>query len=145
MEALAETLGPVASGKRGENELRKWLAGFIATYRRHGPIIRAWMEDQLNDTTLTEVGLRAFARINAVLERRLDESGAARTNDGGVAAIAMLGMAERMAYFTSSRDLGYTDEQIVDTMTGLLHRGLFGGRSSGRAATRRRATASKRS
>jgi AcrR family transcriptional regulator len=145
MEALAATLGPVPSGKRGENELREWLAGFVAAYRRHGPIIRAWMEDQLNDTTLTEVGLRSFARINTALERRLGEAGATHLTEPGVASIAMLGMAERLAYFTSSRELGYHDDQIVDTMTELLHRGLFGGRPSGRATTRRRATTSKRS
>src|SRR4051794_37220914 len=126
MEALAGTLGPVAAGKRGENELRAWLTSFVAVYRRHGPIIRAWMEDQLNDTTLTNVGLRAFARINSALERRLEEAGAAHISHPSVAAIAMLGMAERMAYFSSSRDVGYDDEQIVDTMTELLHRGLFG-------------------
>jgi hypothetical protein len=103
------------------------------------------MEDQLNDTTLTAVGLRAFARINVALDGRLKESAATRPINSTVAAIAMLGMAERMAYFTSSRDLGYTDEQIVDAMTELLHRGLFGGRVPGRTATRRRATTSKRS
>ena len=144
MEALAETLGPVAPGKRGENELRAWLSGFVAAYRRHGPIIRAWMEDQLNDTMLTDVGLLAFAHINAALERRLEEAGASHLSDPAVAAIAMLGMCERMAYFASSRDLGYADDQIVDVMTELLHRGVFGGRTPAQPATRRQATASKR-
>ena len=63
-------------GKRGENELRRWLAGFVPAYRRHGPIIRGWKENQLTDPRLTAVGLRAFARINSALERRSQEAGA---------------------------------------------------------------------
>ena len=52
---------------------------------------------------------------------------------------AMLAMVERLAYFTSARDLGFDDAAVVDTLTTMLHRGVFG------APTRRRAATSKRS
>lgn len=144
MEALAQDLGPIDAGKKGEAELRRWLTAFVAAYRRHGPVIRAWMEDQLSDRKLIEVGLGAFARINDTLEHRLAESAPSHVSNPGVATAAMLAMVERLSYFASSRDLGFDDAAVVETMTTLLHRGVFGGRVT-KPATRRRAAASKRS
>ena len=53
---------------------------------------------------------------------------------------AMLAMIERLTYFTSSRDLAVSDGAVVDVLTTMLHRGVFGA-----PVSRRRATASKRS
>ena len=44
----------------------------------------------------------------------------------------MLAMVERLAYFTSSRDLGFDDAAIVDTLATMLHRGVFGAQPSRR-------------
>jgi AcrR family transcriptional regulator len=150
MTALAATLGPVTPDAAGRDELARWLAQFLDTYRRYGAVIRAWMEDQVVDRELLRVGIKAFAAINTNLLARLEEADAEHLRDRQAATAAMLAMVERLAYFTSSRDLGFDDAAIVDTLTTMLHRGVFGApakaaASSRHGATRRRATASKRS
>ena len=105
MEALAESLGPVTPDKAGEAELRSWLTQFVATYRRYGAVIRGWMEEQVVDRELVRLGLAAFQQIVENLQRRLAESDARRLPDPQVATAAMLAMIERLAYFTSSREL----------------------------------------
>ena len=139
MTSLAATLGPVTPDAAGRAELARWLSQFVATYRRYGAVIRAWMEDQVIDPELVRVGLKAFAAINANLRRRLEEAQPAHLENPEAATAAMLAMVERLAYFTSSRDLGFDDAAVVDTLTTMLHRGVFG------APTRRRAATSKRS
>ena len=143
MTELAATLGPITPDVAGQKELKRWLAQFLATYRRYGPVLRAWMEDQVVDRELVRLGLKAFAAINTNLRTRLEEAGASHLHDRQAATAAMLAMVERMAYFTSSRELGYDDAAIVDTLATMLHRGVFG--APAQRATRRRATTSKQS
>ncbi|HEY2814749.1 MAG TPA: helix-turn-helix domain-containing protein [Acidimicrobiales bacterium] len=140
MEALAASLGPVTPDRAGEIELRRWLAQFVATYRRYGAVIRGWMEEQVVDRQLVALGLAAFQQIVESLQQRLAETDATHLSDAQLATAAMLAMIERMTYFTSSRDLGFDDEQVVDALTTMLHRGVFGA-----PVSRRRAAASKRS
>jgi hypothetical protein len=140
MTDLAATLGPITPDAAGRDELARWLAQFVTTYRRYGAVIRAWMEDQVVDPKLVRVGLKAFEAINTNLRRRVEEAAPGHLDDPDAATAAMLAMVERLAYFTSSRDLGFDDDSVVDTLTTMLHRGVFGA-----PATRRRAAASKRS
>ena len=144
MTALAATLGPVTPDAAGQEELARWLAQFLATYRRYGPVVRAWMEDQVVDRQLMRVGLKAFAAINSNLRARLDEAAPTHLHNPQAATAAMLAMVERLAYFTSSRDLGFDDAAIVDTLATMLHRGVFGAPALQRA-TRRQGAVSKRS
>lgn len=140
MEALAASLGPVTPDKAGEAELRSWLTQFLATYRRYGAVIRGWMEEQVVDRELVRLGLDAFAQIVESLQRRLAEANAAHLPDPALASAAMLAMIERLAYFTSSPDPAFSDEAVVEVLTTMLHRGMFGA-----PVSRRRATTSKRS
>jgi len=139
MTSLAATLGPVTPDAAGRTELARWLSQFMATYRRYGAVIRAWMEDQVVDPELVRVGLKAFAAINTNLRRRLEEAQTAHLGNPEAATAAMLAMVERLAYFTSSRDLGFDDTAVVATLTTMLHRGVFG------APATRRGAGSKRS
>jgi len=140
MEELADSLGPVTPDKAGEAELRNWLTQFVATYRRYGAVIRGWMEEQVVDRELVRIGLEAFQQIVESLQRRLAEADSNHLPDAQLATAAMLGMIERLSYFTSSRELGYADEEVVEVLTTLLHRGMFGA-----PVSRRRAAASKKS
>jgi AcrR family transcriptional regulator len=148
MKALAATLGPVTPDAAGEDELRRWLRQFVATYRRYGAVVRAWMEDQVVDRELVRVGLSAFEAITTNLRARLDGADPPHLGDRATATAATLAMVERLAYFTSSRDLGVDDDAVVETLTTMLHRGVFGAPApgaKGQRTTRRRAATSKRS
>jgi len=101
-------------------ELRTWLADFIALYRRHGPVIRAWSERQVTDRNLARLGRRSFGRIAAALAERLP-SGA---SDPQLRAAALLALIERFTYVVTSRDLGWDDDVMVDTLAGVVHRGF---------------------
>jgi AcrR family transcriptional regulator len=126
MKALASTLGPIGSGPDGEAELRRWLAEFLGIYRRYGAVIRAWMEDQVVDRKQIALGLDAFAALTAALEARLHDAAPKHLADLELATPAMLAMIERFAYFTSTRDLGVTDDVGAATLATMVHRGFFG-------------------
>jgi len=136
MTALAAELGPVSSGPEGLEELRSWLGRFLATYRRYGPVIRAWMEDQAIDRSLRRLGRRAFADITGSLVQRLAEGRAAHLADPEMAAAALLAMIERFTYFVSSRDLPLDDEVLLTTLATVIHRGFFADVARRRAAPR---------
>jgi AcrR family transcriptional regulator len=126
MRGLAAELGPVTPDPAGYEQLRTWLARFMATYQRYGAVIRAWMEDQVADRALVALGLDAFADIASSLVRRLREAAVDHVADPELAAAALLAMVERLMYFATSRPVGIPDDALLDTLAGMVHRGFFG-------------------
>jgi AcrR family transcriptional regulator len=122
LSALAGTLGPVGPDEEGYAELRAFLGRFFATYRRYGPVIRAWMEGHVEDRAVSALGVRSFTEIAEALGRRLRECGAV----GDDAAVsALMAMLERFAYFLVSRRLDFDADAMLDTVARLVHRGFF--------------------
>ena len=128
MRALAASLGPIGPGPDGEAELQRWLGEFLAIYRRHGPVIRAWMEGQIAERSLVRIGVKAFRAITDALHERVREASPAHIAHKTVATTALLAMIERFAYFASSRELGFDDDHAVATLAVVIHRGFFGAR-----------------
>jgi AcrR family transcriptional regulator len=122
MSALAETLGPVGRGEAGYAELRAFLGRFFATYRRYGPVIRAWMEGHVEDRAVSALGVRSFTEIATALGRRMSEAGAA-ADDASISAL--MALLERFAYFLVSRRLEFDGDTTLDTVTHIVHRGFF--------------------
>jgi AcrR family transcriptional regulator len=122
LSALAGTLGPIGPDDQGYAELRAFLGRFFATYRRYGPVIRAWMEGHVEDRAVSALGVRSFTEIAEALGRRLRECGA----PGDAAAVSgLMAMLERFAYFLVSRRLDFDADAMLDTVTRLVHRGFF--------------------
>jgi AcrR family transcriptional regulator len=131
-DALAESLGVVDAGSAGVATLRAWLAEFLAFYRRYGVVIRAWAESQVTDRALGRLGSASFERITTTLR-------ASMTNAPGGAgdspqrlelrSAALLAMIERFAYVTTSRDLGFGEDVLLDNLALVVHRGFFRPRS----------------
>jgi AcrR family transcriptional regulator len=124
MTALAGSLGPVPAGESGEAELRRWLTEFIATYRKYGVVIRAWMEDQVTTRELARLGNRTFNAITQALVARLGEVHGDE-HDAELAAAALLAMVERTTYFVASRDLPFDDDELAETLARVVQRGFF--------------------
>jgi AcrR family transcriptional regulator len=135
-DELASKLGEVPDGDEGRIVLRTWLAEYLAFYRRYGVVIRAWAENQVLDRRLARLGTESFGRIAATLRssidaadgvsagrRRSTRSAAARRTE--LRADALLAMIERFAYVATSRDLGYSDDQLVDDLSLLVQRAFF--------------------
>lgn len=142
MAALADDLGPIDPGPDGVAELRRFLGNFHDTYERHGAVIRAWAENQVNDPALIDLGLDTFGGIAAVLVDRLSESEARPVADVGLAATIFLATLERLVYFVTSRPLGLPADDLLDELAGMLHRGFFGGGADHRRVNPRRAARS---
>jgi AcrR family transcriptional regulator len=122
MEALATRLGDVGPDEAGWQELRRFLDDFLSTYARYGPVIRAWMEDSVDDRQVNRVGVGAFTAIATTLGQRMRAAGAS----GGDAPIgALMALLERFAYFRVSRRLEFDEAVMLDTLTTVLHRGFF--------------------
>ena len=123
MVALSTTLGEVGPDEAGWQELRRFLDEFLTTYARYGPVIRAWMEDHVDDRQVNRLGVGAFTAIATALGQRMHGAGA---SSGEAAVAALMALLERFAYFRASRRLGFDDDVTLDTLASVLHRGFFG-------------------
>jgi AcrR family transcriptional regulator len=120
---LAEGLGPVTDDAAGRDELRRFLGGFVDIYRRYGPVIRAWMEDQVEDRHVNRLGRDAYTRIATALTEQMRTSGRRATSADAAALMALL---ERFTYFIVSRR--QNDEALtLSTLATTIHRGFFSG------------------
>lgn len=142
MAALADDLGPIGPAPDGLAELRRFLHVFHDTYVRHGAVIRAWAENQVDDPALIDLGLDTFGGLAAAVVERVQEAEVQPVADATLAATIFLATLERLVYFVTSRPLGLAADELLDELAGMLHRGLFGGQVP---ATRRRAARSRRS
>jgi AcrR family transcriptional regulator len=123
MDALAGGVGTITPDRAGAEELRRFLTEFFATYRRYGPVIRAWMEGHVADREATHLGVHAFTDIATALGRRMREAG----ERGDPATIsALMALLERSAYFLVSRRLEIDGDTLLDNVTLVVHRGFFG-------------------
>jgi AcrR family transcriptional regulator len=127
MAKLSEQLGPISPSRAGYDELRTWLARFIELYRRYRPIIRAWTESEVPDTAPGEMGEDLLGGLVGVLTSHLEQSDLPPGIDPTVGAVAVVAMIERFSYYVASRDLKLDGEEALDTLTAILHVGLFGG------------------
>ncbi|HEX6310257.1 MAG TPA: helix-turn-helix domain-containing protein [Acidimicrobiia bacterium] len=126
MMRLADGIGPIGPDHDGFEELRSFLGRFVATYRRYGPVIRAWMEDQVADREVDRLGVKAFTAIGARLGERMREAGADVAENEPAAVGALMAMLERFNYALSSRRITLDEDAMLDTLARIIHRGFFG-------------------
>ncbi|MGH8984570.1 MAG: TetR/AcrR family transcriptional regulator [Acidimicrobiia bacterium] len=126
MMKLADGIGPIGPDDNGYEELRAFLAQFVTTYRRYGPVIRAWMEDQVADREVDRLGVKAFTTIGARLGERMREAGVDIADNEPAAVGALMAMLERFNYALASRRITIDDDDVLDTLTRIIHRGFFG-------------------
>jgi len=123
MGALAGRLGEVTDDDAGAAELRRFLEMFFSTYARFGPVLRAWMEGNVEDRETSQLGVVAFTDIATALSVRMREAG----SKGDPATVAaLMALLERYAYFLVSRQLEFDADTMFDTVTLVVHRGFFG-------------------
>jgi AcrR family transcriptional regulator len=122
LDDLSETLGDITPDEAGYAELRAFLERFFATYRHYGPVIRAWMEGQVEDREVSHLGVKAFTDIATALGARMRAAGASG-NDASISAL--MAMLERFAYFLVSRRLDFDNDATLDTVATVVHRGFF--------------------
>ena len=124
--ALSSTLGAVSRDQKGWDELRSFLGNVTKTYQRYGPVIRAWMENQVQDSEIDRLGVKAFTAVGDVLGRRMKEAGVDYTVSETVTVAAFMAMLERVSYGVASGRIIEDEDLLIDTMTSIAHRGFFG-------------------
>jgi AcrR family transcriptional regulator len=118
-DMIARVEGLIApESPRGE-ALVDWLEGFVDGYRRHGAVIRAWMEDHARDRDLRRVANDAFGRIIGDLSGMVDAEAL-----GPLGPVALLAMLERFTYFALSRDLP-DDREALRSVATVIERGFL--------------------
>jgi AcrR family transcriptional regulator len=123
---MAGTIGPIGPDAAGRQELRSFVERFLGTYRRYGPVIRAWMEDQVGDRDIDRLGVKAFTAIGDRLGQRMREAGVDIARDEQAAVGALMAMLERVSYGVASGRFVEKDDALLDTLTTVVHRGFFG-------------------
>lgn len=137
LTGLADDLGEIGPGSAGYDALRAWIGRFIDIYARYGPVIRAWTEAEIDDSDVGRLGQEVLGGFATSLIERLGDAAADLPNRQ-LAALAFIAMVERFNYYVSSRRLEVDRDEILDTLTTILHAGIFGGE---RRTRRRRAAA----
>jgi AcrR family transcriptional regulator len=127
MLSVINALEPVDPGPDGLETVRSWLAEFLDTYRKYGVVIRAWMEDTVADNELVRLGGSTFGAVTSSLVERIREAEAPQIDDPELAAAALLALIERFTYFVTSRGIAFDDDEVLDTLALVVHRGFFAG------------------
>ena len=113
--------GAVLAGDEAPTDeaLVDWLDGFVEGYRRHGAVIRAWMEDHARDTGLRRLADDAFGQVVGDLGRSVDTDAL-----GALGPVALLALLERFTYFATSRGLT-SDRDALRSVATLIERGFL--------------------
>jgi AcrR family transcriptional regulator len=127
MLSVINALEPVDPGPDGLETVRSWLAEFLDTYRKYGVVIRAWMEDTVADNELVRLGGSTFGAVTSSLVERIRDAEAPQIDDPELAAAALLALIERFTYFVTSRGIAFDDDEVLDTLALVVHRGFFAG------------------
>jgi AcrR family transcriptional regulator len=127
MTLLSEQLPSIAPTRTGYDDLRAWLGQFFDLYARYYPVIRAWTESEVGDSDLGELGVNVLGGFANALTDRIAEVDPPVVTTPELAAVAMVAMIERFSYYVLSRSLDVDRDELLETLTSILHVGLFGG------------------
>ena len=133
MRVLADELPPISSRRGGYEQLRVWLGRFYDMYEHYDPVIRAWTETNNQSAELAREGALVLRRFINQLVRRVREVEPAAVGDPQVAALVMVSMVERASFYSVAGLVPVDREDLIDSLAGILHTGLFGGRRRPRA------------
>ena len=128
MRELADELPPIGATRAGREALREWLGRFYDLYSHYHPVIRAWTETNSGSPDMARMGARVLRRFIRQLEQRIREVDPNPVQDPATAALAMVSMLERVSYYSVVEMVPVERDALLDTLAGLLHVGVFGGR-----------------
>lgn len=125
MSAHAATLGPLAPDDAGRDELRRWLVGFGELYRSRAPVIRAWVEAEIETHEFARLGAEVLGGFTGVLIERIAAS-PHLAGDASRAALVIVAMIERCSYYVTVGQIATPGDVLADALANTIHAGLFG-------------------
>ncbi len=132
LTALATELPTVERGDEGWQALRAWLEGFADLYTSIGPVVRAWTEADAHGGEFSRSGADLLGEFSDVLAARIGEANP--DLDADLAAVMFVSMVERYLYLASAYEKRFAADRTneLDTMTSIVHAGIFGGQRTRR-------------
>jgi AcrR family transcriptional regulator len=118
LDRVIDALGALGP-QPGQQAWLQWLDQFIDVYRRHGPILRIWFEAHDPDLPMHALAEDEFSRLSAGMETLIRGQLPAPA-DPAVAALAAVGMIERVCYYLTSRPDQFADMDLADTLSQML-------------------------
>lgn len=123
MGALADALPPITAGAEGLTALREWVASLADLYDRYGPVIVAWTEAEIGDSSFGRMGDDLISGMASAFARRIRAIGPPDI-DAAVAALALVAMIERLLYYAMTRQVHVEREAMIDTLASVTHAAL---------------------
>jgi AcrR family transcriptional regulator len=121
----AEALGPLTPDAQGRDDLETWLEGFNELYARHAPVIRAWVEAEIDTHQFGQLGAEVLGRFAGVVTDRIAASPHV-VDDPANAAIVVVAMIERANYYATVGQTGANRDDLAHALAGAVHGALFG-------------------
>ncbi len=125
MAAHAATLGELTADAAGRDALRSWLSDFGVLYRKHAPVIRAWVEAEIDTHEFARIGAEVLGGFTSVLTERIAAAPHA-VDDPARAALVVVAMIERCNYYATVGQIWAEDDELVDSLTDAVFAALFG-------------------
>ncbi len=126
MTDVVESLAEIGPGADGLAELARFLRDFVGLSHRHGAVLRAWAEGASDHLELRRLGARTWRHMASRIDQRISQARSDQV-DSRAAAVALIAMLERLAYFRLSRGVETDDEAGYTTVARVVHRGFFAG------------------
>jgi AcrR family transcriptional regulator len=121
----ATTLGPLRPDAAGRDALETWLEGFNALYARHAPVIRAWVEAEIDTHQFGQLGAEVLGRFAGVLTERIAASPHVADDPADV-AVVIVAMIERANYYATVGQITAKRDDLASALADAVHGALFG-------------------
>jgi AcrR family transcriptional regulator len=122
LDALATELPDLEDSDAARAELRAWLNRFADLYAHFGPVLRTWTESEM-----ARVGTAGPDVLGCLTEAMTGRVGRLRRNglEPAIAALALVTMVERLNYYSATRQLAASRDELLDTLVEVIDGALF--------------------
>jgi AcrR family transcriptional regulator len=133
--AITEDMGLVTPDEDGWEALRKWLSEYADLYERYWPVFATFNAAAGSDAVVASGAARVGARNSRALTTHIDPE-AFRTESPQVVTGILVNAVNRANRYRQLLEVIAPDrapdrERLLDSLTELLHRALFGRRGGG--------------
>jgi AcrR family transcriptional regulator len=132
---MVENMGEVTPDEDGWQALRKWLGEYLDLYDRYWPVFATFNAARGSDALVASGAARVAARNSKVLAAHIDPA-AFRTASPQVVTGILVNAVNRANRYRNllnnvAPDRAPERERLLDSLTEMLHRALFGKRGGG--------------
>ena len=109
-------------------QLTDWVRRFVGASRRHGPVIRVWLDRRDLDPLMQELANDVLGSLAQALGDLADPDTAAVLGPG-ITSLSMLSMLERFTSYLEASDSRLDEEPVIEAQARLLHGAMVSGRT----------------